>query len=143
MGRRIITQRFEGTAGVNTKDYYFDRLVKYIPGDVLGAWVAAQGLIKSASDVPQSLLLWVSFGVGVVLTGVWTLIQTNDGKKSEKKKPIAKTQILISMGAFVVWVFALGGPFVTLSDYRPVYGSLLLIFYTLLVAKLIPTEDQI
>jgi hypothetical protein len=135
MGRRIVSQSFQSAGAEVSVDQYFDRLLKYIPGDVVGAWVASQGLIKSATDAPQTSLLWITFGVGVVFTAVWTLKQT-----SEPRKQSAITQTLISIGAFIVWVLALGGPFETLEFYRPVYGSLLLIFYTLLVAIVVPSE---
>ena len=47
------------------------------------------------------------------------------------------TQAIISTGAFAVWVFALGGPFQFVPG-REVYGSLLLILYTLVVALIDP-----
>ena len=49
------------------------------------------------------------------------------------------TQALISTGAFAVWVFALGGPFQHFPG-REVYGSLLLILYTLVAALINPQE---
>ena len=49
------------------------------------------------------------------------------------------TQAIISTGAFAVWVFALGGPFQFVPG-REVYGSLLLILYTLVVALIDPRE---
>ncbi|MGG6242150.1 hypothetical protein ACQ4N7_26330 [Nodosilinea sp. AN01ver1] len=56
------------------------------------------------------------------------------------KRP-AITQTAISTGAFIVWVFALGEPFSSLSFYRPLYGSLLLIFCTAFVALLDPFAE--
>ena len=135
MSRRIITSQLQST-GSNVKiDTYFDRVVKYIPVDIVGAWVAVMGLINSATDIPKSTILWIVFSFGVLLTIAWTLRQT-----AEKKKPPAITQTIISTAAFIVWVIALGGPFSTLNLYRPVYGSLLLIFYTLVVALIVPHE---
>jgi hypothetical protein len=52
------------------------------------------------------------------------------------------TQTAISTGAFAVWVFALGGPFASLVFYRPSYGSIVLIMYTLVVALITPPEDN-
>jgi hypothetical protein len=137
MGRRIVTTRFEGIESSGTSvDGYFDKVIKYIPSDIVGAWVAVTGLIKSADNVPTSLLLWIAFGVGIILTLLWTLKQTSDpGKK------IARTQILISTFSFAVWVFALGGPFATLEFYRPLYGSLLLIVYSLGIGLVTPPEQ--
>jgi hypothetical protein len=134
MGRRIITTKLETTTALKV-DTYFDKVVKYIPGDIVGAWVAVSGLISSGTDIPKSTLLWIAFVIGLVLTAIWTWKQT-----AERVKPTAVTQILISMGAFIVWVFALGGPFSTLEFYRPLYGSLVLIFYTLFVALINPPE---
>lgn len=134
MGRRIVTIKHQSTKG--SVDTYFDKVIKYIPTDIVGAWVAVTGLISSGSDVPTNLLLWIAFASGTVLTALWTLKQTS----VEGKKP-AKTQVLLSTGSFIVWVFALGGPFATLGFYRPLYGSLLLIFYTLAIGLVTPTEN--
>jgi hypothetical protein len=43
-------------------------------------------------------------------------------------------QHVISLFSFVVWAFALGGPFALCGWYNPVYGSILLPVFTLLVA---------
>lgn len=135
MGRRIVTTHYESSTG-GSVDTYFDKVIKYIPADIVGAWVAVTGLISSDGGAPKSLLLWITFVAGIVLTILWTLKQTS----VPKKKP-ALTQAFISTGSFVVWAFALGGPFATLGFYRPLYGSLLLIFYTLVIGLVTPTEN--
>jgi hypothetical protein len=135
MSRRIITSQFQ-VAGESVKiDTYFDRVIKYIPTDIVGAWVAVMGLINGAANIPKGTILWIAFIFGVPLTAIWTLKQT-----AEPKKPLAITQTMISTGSFIVWVFALGGPFATLDFYRPVYGSLLLILYTLVIGRFVPQE---
>jgi hypothetical protein len=136
MGRRIITIQYNRTDSSGAAvDGYFDKVIKYIPSDIVGGWVAVTGLIKSADNVPTNLLLWIAFGAGIILTLLWTLKQT-----SEPGKKTAKTQIIISTFSFAVWVFALGGPFATLEFYRPLYGSLMLIFYSLGIGLVTPTE---
>lgn len=136
MSRRVITKQLQVSGSTRDMDTYFDRVIKYVPTDIVAAWVAANGLIRSSADVPQDKLLWISFGFGLVLTAAWTLKQT-----AMPNKPLAVTQTVIAIGAFTVWVFALGGPFETLAFYRPVYGSLILILYTLVAALVIPRED--
>jgi hypothetical protein len=42
--------------------------------------------------------------------------------------------------AFAVWVFALGGPFAALSFYHSIYGSLVLVLYTLLIGLVNPRD---
>lgn len=132
MSRRIITSQLQGVSGGEV-DTYTDRVVKYIPADIIAAWTAASGLVATASNVPTNKVLWIVFAVGLILTPFWILKQT-----AKSGHPPAVTQSLVGMGAFFVWVFAMGGPFASLSFYRPLYGSLILIFYTLLVAFIVP-----
>jgi hypothetical protein len=139
MSRRVraflpATQAAAGGASPVEIDTYFDKVVKYIPADIVGAWVAVTGLISSASGIPRQTLLWVAFGIGLILTAWWTLKQTT----VPGRRP-GVTQAIISTGAFAVWVFALGGPFQHVPGQQ-VYGSLLLILYTLVVALIDPRE---
>jgi hypothetical protein len=132
MSRRI--RRIEVLGGGAAGDTYFDKILKYIPADIVGAWVAITGVIAGASQ-PKPAVLWVVFLIMLAITPAWTWKQTK-----EPNKPPAKTQILVATGSFFVWVFALGGPFTSLSFYTPLYGSLALIIYTLLVGLVTPRE---
>ena len=139
MGRRIrvAPPRAQAAAGVTPPvefDSYFDKAVQYIPADIVAAWVAVTGLVSSARDVPRQAILWVAFGIGLALTALWTWKQA---AAPGRRPPV--TQAIISTGAFAVWVFALGGPFQHVPG-QPVYGSLLLILYTLVVALIDPKE---
>jgi len=138
MGRRIITRQLESGTSKETVDGYQDRLLKYIPSDINAAWLAFTGIVKSATTIPQNTVLWILFVTLLVLTPIWIWIGTQD-----PEKPVAKTQVVVSTVAFFVWVFALGEPFATsFKDfYQPVYGSILLILYTLIVAKIVPAEE--
>lgn len=136
MGRRIVTSQLEAKqakAEVAKIDGYFDKLLKYIPTEIVGAWIAITGLIKSASNIPTNTILWTLLIIFTGLTALYILKQT-----SEPKKPIAVKQITISTIAFVVWVFALGEPFDSLSFYNPIYGSILLIIYNLTIPLINP-----
>jgi hypothetical protein len=137
MSRRIITTQYQSTNKEVKIDGYFDRIIKYIPADIIGAWIATLGIVNgfAAPDTPKDTILWVAFAIGIIFTAIWTWKQT-----TEPGKPIAKIQILISTGAFIVLVFALGEPFESLSWYDPGYGTLSLIFYWLLVGLITPTE---
>lgn len=115
-------------------DTYFDKVVKYIPADIVCAWVAVTGLVANARGVPRQTILWVAFLVGLILTAWWTLKQA-----ALPGRPRPVTQAIVSTGAFAVWVFALGGPFQHVPG-QPLYGSLLLILYTLVVALINPKE---
>lgn len=141
MSRRIITKQFQGQGGEASPDTYFDKVVKYIPADINAAWIFVSGLIKNDSNSPQANLLWTAFVAGIILTAVWTLKQTTLKPVQNSLNRPAITQTIISTGAFMVWVFALGGPFDSTDWYRPLYGSLLLVFYTLTVALVTPPEN--
>lgn len=138
MGRRIVSTQFQSGAAVSQPtDDYADRLMKYIPTEAVGFWLAVSGMIQSATEsVPKAGLLWLFFILGLLLTCAWTGRQTR-----VPGKPTAWTQIGLSCVAFVVWVLAAGGPLVaTWPGYQPLYGSLLLITYTTAVAFVVPPE---
>jgi hypothetical protein len=143
MSRRIVSSQFQVSGTAGRVDGYFDRVVKYIPTDVVAAWTAASGLIGSLDDAatPQvneaANVLWVVFFFGLVVTAVWTWRQTRE----PNMRP-AVTQIIVSTLAFAVWVFALGGPFKALTFYRDQYGALLLIGFTLAIGLIIPPESS-
>jgi hypothetical protein len=138
MGLRIVSEELQSGAEANPpKDEYPDRLRKYIPTEAVSFWLAVSGMIQSAGEsIPKVGLLWLFFVIGLVFTFLWTRRRT-----TEPRKPIAWTQIWISCGAFIVWVFATGSPLaVSLPFYHPLYGSLLLITYTAIVGFVIPPE---
>ncbi len=136
MGRRIVTRRLQTNQGSAQVDTYFDKVIKYIPADIVAAWTFVQGLVASAGDdTPKATILWMAYGFGLVVTALWTHRQTR-----EREMPVAKTQIAISTLAFGVWVLALGGPFEYWGSYSPLYGSLLLVAYTLVVGLIVPPE---
>jgi len=97
-------------------------LLKYVPAEVVVVYVFVEGLIRNApADVPRDKVLWGVFLF--LLVGTWFyLVRVQHVSKKE--------QLLISTLAFAVWVFSLGGPFASLSWYKPFYGSLLLPLYT-------------
>ena len=133
MTRRVQTVQFQATGAGAAPDGYFDKLVKYIPADIVAAWVAISALVKGATDVPVNTVLWISFAVGLVLTAWWTWTQTN-----VPGQPPAVKQIIISTLAFAVWVFAIGAPFDSFDWYRAIYASILLTGYTLVIGKINP-----
>lgn len=133
MSRRVITSQLEARGG-EPVDQYWDRVMKLIPGDIVAAWLLVDSLIRSAQDVPSTPLLWGAFIFGLIATALWTFRLS---QKGGLPPPIAQT--IISTIAFFVWVFALGGPFALLDWYRPLYGSLMLVGYSL-VAPLFPLD---
>lgn len=133
MGRRVVTAKdavapagAEVTkAGAKVEiDDYKTKLAKYIPGEIIAAYVAIDGIVKSATKFSDAAY-WIAFLLLLVLTPLYIWRVT-----TEPPKKAATAQIIVSTIAFFVWVFAIGGPFASLSWYVPVYGALLLVIYT-------------
>ncbi len=108
------------------KDKYVDRLFKYIPAEVVAGYVFVLGVIARISEPVQTRLLqWIMFSLFCLLTPLYLL-------RIQKVKKLQ--QHIISLSSFIVWVFALGGPFALYSWYNPLYGEILLPVFTLIVA---------
>src|SRR5207245_5930860 len=86
-------------------DSYFDKVLKYIPADIVAAWVAVTGLVSSARDIPQQAVLRVAFGIGLLLTGWWTCKQAS---VPGRRPPV--TQALIPTAASAASLLASPGP---------------------------------
>src|SRR5437867_4283308 len=116
MGRQVVTEkdlqklRLAGAGGVAggavevpPVDTYNDRLIKYIPAEVIAVFLTLAGLIKSAASVDQlKFLFWGIFVFLLLMTPfyVWRVL-----------KITKREQIIIATASFAVWVFAGGGPF--------------------------------
>ena len=138
MGRRIVSEQLQSGGTTKSPDGYAERLLKYIPSESVGFWLAVSGVIQSAGvGVPQVGLLWLFFVICLVFTFLWIRQQTKEAGKAT-----AWTQILISCGSFIVWVIAAGGAIaVVWPGYQPLYGSLLLITYTTALSFVVPPEN--
>ncbi len=126
--KSVVSPQAQETVPIQTiaeSDTYFDKLLKNIPADIIAAWIVVSNLIRSDESV-NPLFFWIIFGVFIVLTFFWTKQQTD-----YKGLPSVWTQVVVATIAFVVWVFALGGPFESLDFYKPLYGTVFLVIYTL------------
>ena len=134
MTRRIRTEQFQAAAADVGVDEYLDRVLKYIPGEVVALWTGVTGVIASAGE-SNNVLLWIVFAIGVILAAAYTWRTT-----TVANQPTAVTQIVVSAFAFIVWVFAIGGPFAAQGWYEPYLGSVALILWTPLAGLIIPKE---
>lgn len=145
MGREVVTRQdvsdaiarrdAAGTlaAGEEGKlpdaDEYSDRLIKYIPGEIVSVYLFVSGVLTTArGQIPAVTLSRLQWGVFVFLCAITPvyLYYVQDVKK--------KQQWAITAVSFAVWVFTLGGPFAQLSWYHPVYGAVLLPLFTFSIA---------
>ena len=113
-------------AGTATRDGYFDRLFKYIPAELVAGYIFVLGVVKQLTDAGEiRIFQWLLFIVFCILTPLYLW---------RVQKVLKVQQHIISLLSFVVWVFALGGPFALNGWYNPVYGAILLPVFTLVVA---------
>jgi hypothetical protein len=150
MGREIVTTVDVARMGKQTQamgagagapaaapgveqDKYKDKLLKYIPADVVAIYLTLRALVDAVSQpAPIQVIYWVIFGIMFVITVPW---QRNVAR-------IAKwEQVWVGTGAFFFWAVSLGSPFTAQglgTWYQPVYGAMLLALYTFLIPLLVP-----
>jgi len=102
-------------------DGYLDRLLKYIPAEIITLYLGASNVVPHSSGyhlvnglmtkdpagpTQEVIGLWVVAGLTAVITPVYLYFSTK-----EPGKLTLWSQIVISSLAFPVWVFAIGGPF--------------------------------
>lgn len=97
--------------GAASGDDYIDRLVKYIPTEIIALYLGAINVVP-AKDSSRILSLWIIAALCLICTPVYMYYATR-----KKGKPTLWSQITIGSIAFPIWVFAIGGPFAYLSWY--------------------------
>lgn len=117
---------------------YFERLVGYIPADILAAYMTFSGILADEPSNPV-WLHWAGFIALLILAPFYCIYRPTDPPPmlyANKTYYCAAASTL----SFAAWCFALGGPFAATFDwYRPVYGSLVLI----LTALILPILEKI
>lgn len=111
------------TREIGSTSQYSDKLVKLIPTEIIGAYLAIDGMISTMPEIRTSVLT-ISF-IGLLLLipfYLWFLFKIRN-----------KIQLVVTMISFAVWVFSMGGPFLAYEWYLQVYGSVALILWTLIV----------
>jgi FtsH-binding integral membrane protein len=88
------------------KEQYFERVAKYIPAEIVAAYMAAIGVIAQLPTFEQRKTWYlVAFVAGLIATPLY-LLQFGDPSKSKTM------HLVISTIAFVVWAYSLKGVFV-------------------------------
>ncbi len=112
---------------ISSNDNYLSRLLKYIPSEIVMVFISIEGVLLSTYSSNPDFLeksLWVLAGVLLFLTPIWLW-------RVMKVKSIA--HLFIATLSLLVWMFAIGGPFITFDWYNPSLGAVALPIYTLLV----------
>lgn len=133
--RTTTTSRDAGdatTPGKRAEDSFTDRLLKYIPAEVVATYALVEGIIHlTATQETLQTVYWIVFFV------FWAFTPLYLWRVQHVSKAL---QLVISFLAFFVWVFALGEPFTFLSWYEPIYAAVLLPVFTFAVAMIKPEQ---
>jgi hypothetical protein len=125
--------RAVAAAGGPTEGFreYLDRLMKMIPGEVVGLYLIGSGFIPQ--DWTALLILWtIVCVIAVIVVRIYGTADPAVGL------PPQMIPVAVSTVAFLIWVYTLGGPFrgqkVAGYDlYQPVLGSLLVLGWSFFI----------
>jgi hypothetical protein len=118
-------------------DDYKDRLLKYIPAEIVAIYLALLSVLKAAppEKTPIVTVEWFVFWIILFVTVPW----------QRRILKITKwQQIVIGTVAFVFWAISLGDPFTTSWKewYQPLYGTMAMMLYTFLIPLFEPAPSQ-
>jgi len=105
---------------------YLERLIKMIPGEVVGLYLIGSGLIPQTQATGSAI--WA--GICLILVIVVRIYGTAD---PEEEKPSQPFPVFVSAVAFVIWVYTLGGPFDKFGLHVPYIGSLAVLLWSFVI----------
>ncbi len=105
---------------------YLERLLKMIPAEVIGLYLVGSGLIPK--DQPIGLMIW-----SIVCLFAVVIIRAVGTADPKQGIPTSWTQVLISSVAFVIWLYGMGGPFISYGIHVPYIGSLMVLAWSFFV----------
>lgn len=145
MGRLVKIQT-DGSEAANSDNNsasdqtYMEQVVKYIPSEIIGGYVAINGLLAT---MPANMLygaLWINFGFCAILTLVYLYKLSNPGDATS-------TQLIVSLISFVIWAYSItgeGGIFGPkgIDVYYSQIASVLLVAFSLVTPLFTPKGNK-
>lgn len=107
------------------------KIISYIPVEIVTAWTAINGILISLNS---AAIYWIAFVILGILVPIYIWKFT-----TEPDLPTATYQIIGATGAYIAWVFAMGGPFTKIPGftYDPQYGTIVLAIYAVILVVLL------
>lgn len=114
-------------AAAPAADGYNDRVLKYIPAEVVTLYLSVDGLVRAKPHSP--VLSWGLFAFGLLATVLYLKFSAG------VTKPM---QLVVSAAAFCVWAIAIGSPSSHIPGYDAIYGAIALPIFTFLAGLIKP-----
>lgn len=108
---------------------YGERVAKYIPAEVLAAYVAILNLLATMTDPAEATQRrWACAGAFVLgVAGTWLWLRRFPAQAEDLNRHIA-----VAVVAFIVWAYAFPlGLFAELGWYQPAFAGIALIVFSL------------
>ncbi len=129
--RDARTEAARAAAPPAPEDGWLEKIVKYVPTEIVGAYIAIAAVLGEPQGEADARALWIFFGVLLALTPPYTLIAA-----ARPGLPRPTLQAVAATIAFAAWVAAMGGPFRTIQGYDSRYAVAVMIVVTLLLPLL-------
>lgn len=113
----------EPPPGDTLKDY-LERLLKLIPGEVVGIYLIGVGSIPATLGSVLAIWAVICFGL-VIFVRVYGTWEPHVGPQ--------KIAVLVAAVSFVIWVYTMGGPFAAYGLQVQYVGSLAVLVWTFIV----------
>lgn len=110
---------------------YSERLIKFIPAEVLAGYVSVSPLMGTIPS-HAGKIAFVAALVVLCLAAIPIHYRTLLGRSKRARK-----HILISQVAFLAWAYGIGGPFIVLGWHHPAAAGLGLVAVTFIAPKFI------
>lgn len=110
------------TRAINKADNYLSQVLKYIPTEIVMTYISIEGILRSAYKGKEHILLYVAIAMMIITPlWLWRVSRVN-----------SRAQLVLSTLSFIMWLFAMGGPFTYMKWYEPALGAIALPLFTLL-----------
>lgn len=129
----------KGEEASPTKDDYLAKVAKYIPPEVLAAYLLLDSVVLAGTKDNSKEEAWWLFGL--LLGSVVAVVAYN----KSVLEIVRKAQNTMSVVGFVVYVYAIGGWFATIRGYEAWHATFAIVTFGLLVniVKLRPLPAEL
>jgi hypothetical protein len=122
----VVSVAVEKPTAVARFQSYVDRLMKMIPGEVIGLYLVGSGLIPGDQKLVSTIWIVICF-IGVIVARIYGTRDPN------AQHPIDWLHVAISAVSFLIWIYSLGRLLPDFIPYVSYIGSLMVLAWTFFV----------